>query len=306
MSWKRLFKLNWFPKPAKFREVVSNASQSFWLATSRIKEKYNLSFAQACEFLEDKGYLRWAGDTPIYDIGSDKLWKEDTVRGKRKFDISRFSGPGEFRKAVPFVSTSFCHATSKIMEKHNLTFAKTCEFLEKAGYLDWADTTPIYNLAGDKLWMEETIEKPSEIAAPEKEPTSIHTTDTGISCHFFTLAVRNGALEANYSGGLKAFVKRHYSKYNKDLTVLVAMAAQYLNEAIEDIVDQGLVRGDDFHTFDAMFIDFIEDDEKVVDQNAEGYYFRVDDLPWDKRAEWLQGYVHDNKLYVRIVKDTDS
>jgi hypothetical protein len=188
------------------------------------------------------------------------------------------------------------------MEKYHLAFDKACDLLEQAEYLDWADTTPIYNLAGDKLWMENVTDE-SPLMASQEEPTSIYTTDTGISCHFFTLAVRNEALEVNYSGGLEAFIKRHYSKYNKDLTVLVAMAAQYLNEAIEDIVDQGLARGDDFHTFDAMFINFIEDDEKVVDQNAEGYYFRVDDLPWDKRAEWLQGYVHDNKLYVSLVND---
>jgi len=79
------------PKPAMFREAIVNASDSFWRAISKISEKYNLSFHQACDFLQAKGYLAWIGDTPFYDIGGDELWKEATASGKREFDLSKFS-----------------------------------------------------------------------------------------------------------------------------------------------------------------------------------------------------------------------
>ncbi|MFC1998628.1 hypothetical protein ACFLVR_03165 [Chloroflexota bacterium] len=197
---------------------------------------------------------------------------------KRKFDLSKFSGPGEFRKAAPFVCLPFCLATSKIMEKYHLAFDKACDLLEKADYLDWVGTTPIYNLAGDKLWREEVVEKPPEITVPIEEPTSIYATDTEISCVFFTLVVKNKSLNTKYSGGYKAFVRRHLSKYNDDIAVLIAMDTDDLEEAIADIIEQGLVRGDDFHTFDATVVDFMDDEDKVTDKNAEGYYFRVDTL----------------------------
>jgi hypothetical protein len=228
-----------------------------------------------------------------------------SISKKRKFDISRFSGPGEFRKAVPFVSTSFCHATLKIMEKYHLAFDQACELLEKAEYLDWADTTPIYNLEGDKLWMKDVEEKPLIITAPIEDPVSIYTLDAEISCVFFTLAIRNEALDAKYRGGHEAFVGRYFSKYNDDIAVLIAMDTEDLEEAVADIINQGLVRGVDFHTFDATIIDFIEAEDEVVDKNIDDYYFRVDTLPWDVRAEWLQACIHDGSTYVSRVNDKD-
>ena len=223
----------------------------------------------------------------------------------RIFDLSNFSGPAEFRKAVPHVSLPFCLATSKIMEKYRLCFAEACDFLEEEGYLFWAGTTPIYNLAGDRLWRDEEVDKtqvektPIE-AIPKEETISIYTTDTEISCVFFTLVVRNEALDMNYKGGHEAFVGRYLSKYNDDIIVLIAMDTDDLEEAIADIIEQGLIRGDDFHTFDAIIIDSIEDDDQITDANTEGYYFRVDTLPWDVRAAWLQACIHDGSYYVSI------
>ena len=91
-----------------------------------------------------------------------------------------------------------------------------------------------------------------------------------------------------------------FSEYNDDITVLIAMDANDLDEVIADIVEQGLIRGDDFHTFDATVVDLIEDDDQVVDVNTEGYYFRVDTLPWDVPAAWLQACIHDGSYYVSI------
>lgn len=76
------------------------------------------------------------------------------MTSERGFDLSRFNSPGEFRRVVPTAGTPFCLATQKIMGKYGLTFAKACEFLEEKGYLFWAGTIPIYDLAGDKLWLD--------------------------------------------------------------------------------------------------------------------------------------------------------
>ena len=81
------------------------------------------------------------------------------MKNDRPFDISNYNDPGQYRhdclvKGVG-VSTSFCLAVSKVMEKHNLTFPEACHFLEDKDFLFWAGDIPIYNLAGDTLWMDE-------------------------------------------------------------------------------------------------------------------------------------------------------
>ena len=72
----------------------------------------------------------------------------------RYLNINDFSSPGEYRKAIGGrASTSFCLATSKIMEKYNMTFQQACHLLEEKGFLIWVGNIPIYNLEGDKLWI---------------------------------------------------------------------------------------------------------------------------------------------------------
>ncbi len=79
------------------------------------------------------------------------------VTEKNLLDVSKYTNPGDYKRDCAErgigVSTSFCHAVSEIMYKHNLTFQEACKLLEDNGYLMWAGNMPIYNLAGDKLWM---------------------------------------------------------------------------------------------------------------------------------------------------------
>lgn len=76
------------------------------------------------------------------------------MSSEREFDLSRFKSPGAFRRVVPTAGTPFCLATQKVMEKYDLTFEKACELLEEKGYLFWAGVTPVYDHAGDKLWLD--------------------------------------------------------------------------------------------------------------------------------------------------------
>ena len=204
----------------------------------------------------------------------------------RRFDLSNFSGPGEFRQAVQYVSLPFCLATSKIMKKYELTFEEACDFLEDKGYLSWSGTTPIYNLAGDKLWREKEEKKLPKKATPKKEPVSIYTPDTKIHCNFFTLVARNKSLNTNYSGGHKAFVGRYFSEYNDDITTLIAMSAHELIEPGDDLIDQGLVARIDFHFFDAfvccMVPPFEDDPSPITDLSGN-----------DIGVNWLNGLCTD-------------
>jgi len=71
--------------------------------------------------------------------------------------LKQFNGPGEYKdyeraKGVN-VTLQFCLGTSNIMKKYGITFSEACRLLMKEGYLIWARETPLYNMAGDRLWM---------------------------------------------------------------------------------------------------------------------------------------------------------
>ena len=39
-------------------------------------EKRHITFGEACELLEDKGYLVWVGKEAIYDLKGDSLFSD--------------------------------------------------------------------------------------------------------------------------------------------------------------------------------------------------------------------------------------
>jgi hypothetical protein len=39
------------------------------------------------------------------------------------------------------------------MKRHGITFYEACRLFMIEGYLVWVGDTPLYNMAGDKLWM---------------------------------------------------------------------------------------------------------------------------------------------------------
>jgi hypothetical protein len=79
--------------------------------------------------------------------------------------LMQFNSPGEYKdyeraKGVN-VTLQFCLGTSNIMKKFGITFSEACQLLMKEGYLIWAGETPLYNMAGDKLWITKESHKKS-------------------------------------------------------------------------------------------------------------------------------------------------
>lgn len=219
-----------------------------------------------------------------------KLFGRDKPdEGTRQFDIHQYGSLEEFRQAARakriMVSTQFSLGVSNIMRVHGLSFAETCELLEKRGYLIWAGgVIPLYNLAADKLWWPKMRKVVGE--HKEQEPVSIYQPGDEISCVFFTLVIRNQALRDKYKGRLEAFVNKHRTSYNNDITVLIVMAEYDLDEAIEDIVKNGLKGKQDFVIFDASIYGFSSNRDYV-------------EIPFN--ADWLRGYYSNGKTMVRYV-----
>ena len=100
---------------------------------------------------------------------------------------------------------------------------------------------------------------------------------------FFTLATRVETLRQKYRGGLRAFVEKHNALCNKKLALLCQMAARYLDKAVSDLENNGLVYGEDFVCFDATTIATFYDQGQEVNLDV----------------NWLKGFIqnHDMKVY---------
>lgn len=77
-----------------------------------------------------------------------------------------------------------------------------------------------------------------------------HTSTEKLSCHFYTLVIRNDSLHRHYAGGLKGFISNNPARCNEDITVDCYMGDDILG-TVKDLVANGLVQGDDFVFFDA-------------------------------------------------------
>ena len=75
-----LLNFNDYSHPGDYREDAwergFGVSVQFCLAVSKIMDKYKLIFPNACNFLEENGFLIWADDIPIYNIAGDVLWRD--------------------------------------------------------------------------------------------------------------------------------------------------------------------------------------------------------------------------------------
>ena len=71
-----------------------------------------------------------------------------------------------------------------------------------------------------------------------------------IKCHFYTLIVRNEALEQKYKGGLIRFLDRHKYTSNESISYGYHMGGDY-DKIIDDLVDNGLKGKDDFWMVEA-------------------------------------------------------
>jgi len=113
--------------------------------------------------------------------------------------------------------------------------------------LEAAKREALKSFADDAVYIEKYIETPR----PPPKIESEFTSEPEISCVFYTLVIRNEAINQKYEGGLKAFVAEHRTQYNNDITVMCFMSSDNLYDASEMLQNKGLKWEEDFTYFDA-------------------------------------------------------
>jgi len=109
-----------------------------------------------------------------------------------------------------------------------------------------------------------------------------YTADRELMCVFSTLIVKTEALKEKFDGGLSAFLEKYHANCNRELAVLCEMATCYLDDAVIDIDDNGLVYGKDYIQFEpSKFAMFFDQGREV-----------------DLECEWLKGFVKDIGMMV--------
>lgn len=77
----------------------------------------------------------------------------------------------------------------------------------------------------------------------------VQNSDERFRCVFYTLVIKNKALEKHYKGGLHGFMENYGARCNNHITVWCDMGSD-INDAISDLVESGLTIEEDF-----VFID---------------------------------------------------
>jgi len=120
---------------------------------------------------------------------------------------------------------------------------------------------------------------------PKIESTFI--TEPELSCVFYTVVIRNEAINQKYEGGIKAFVAKHGVKYNNDLSVMIVMAPGDL-EVIEKMLKK---------------LDFKREEDFT--------WFKASEIAWRKptvksipfKVKWLKGYCSKGRAYVSLKRN---
>ena len=130
------------------------------------------------------------------------------------------------------------------------------------------------------------IEKYVETPMPPPKIESEFTSEPEISCVFYTLVIRNEAINQKYEGGLKAFVAGHGVKYNNDITVMLFMGSDNLYDASDMLQNKGLKWEEDFTYFDATAMSRKKP--------------KVETSPF--KVKWLKGYCSKDHAHVSLVR----
>lgn len=78
----------------------------------------------------------------------------------------------------------------------------------------------------------------------------VHSKEEKLRCAFYTLVIKNEALAKHYKGGMPGFMKNYGARCNDHITVWCDMGSD-INEAIDDLIENGLTMDEDFVFFDA-------------------------------------------------------
>ena len=103
-----------------------------------------------------------------------------------------------------------------------------------------------------------------------------------IRCMLFTLAIRVEALRQKYSGGLKAFVETYGARCNRKLAFRCEINARFVDYAMRDLEDNGLIKNKDFVSFDVISLARFSNQGQEVDLGA----------------DWLKGFILNRMMMV--------
>ncbi len=129
---------------------------------------------------------------------------------------------------------------------------------------------------------EKYVEKP--IPPPKIESEFI--SEPEILCVFYTLVIRNEAINQKYEEGLKTFVAEHGVQYNNDITVMCFMSSDNLYDASEMLQNKGLKWEEDFTYFDATAMSRKKP--------------KVETIPF--KVKWVKGYCSKDHAHVSLVR----
>ena len=107
-----------------------------------------------------------------------------------------------------------------------------------------------------------------------------------IRCRLFTLAIKVEALRQKYSGGLKAFVETYGARCNRKLTFRCEIAARFVEYAVMDLKNNGLIEGKDFVSFDVISLARFSRQGQDVDLGA----------------DWLKGFTKGRHIIIYYSK----
>jgi hypothetical protein len=107
-----------------------------------------------------------------------------------------------------------------------------------------------------------------------------------IRCMLFTLAIRVEALRQKYSGGLKAFVETYGARCNRKLAFRCEIDPKFVDYAVSDLENNGLIRGEDFVSFDGISIARFSNQGQDVDLGP----------------DWLKGFIQDRHVIMYYAK----
>ena len=151
---------------------------------------------------------------------------------------------------------------------------------------DWKQVKEEAQLDTYKYMLAMPFEKYVETPMPPPKIESEFTSEPEISCVFYTLVIRNEAINQKYEGGLKAFVAEHRAQYNNDITVTCFMSSDNLYEASEMLQNKGLKWEEDFTYFDATAMSRKKP--------------KVETIPF--KVKWLKGYCSKDHSHVSLIR----
>jgi hypothetical protein len=115
----------------------------------------------------------------------------------------------------------------------------------------------------------------------------VHNSEERFRCAFYTLVIKNKALEKHYNSGLNGFMNKYGARCNNLITVWCDMGSE-INDAIEDLIKSGLTIDEDFAFIDAGSFAMYQ---SMCNNNARRNHV-------DVGASWLNARYTDGAIYV--------